>query len=164
MNYLTLDLIRQHLNIEQDFTEDDKYLGHLGSVVEVVVEKDIDNSLETLAELDGGELPLPLIQAMLLLLGTYYANRENIAFSNGTEVPKTYEYLTALYRRYFKEDEGNMLTEIKEMMAKLENQVNSINEYIETDKQKTVSAGSGINVTGDLNKTVSVGDIDEGDY
>ena len=100
MNHLTLKLIKEHLNLDNDFTMDDEYLSILGDVVEKVVERHIDDSFAYLANTNGGHLPAPLIQAMLLLLGTYYANREHIAFNANYEVGNSYTFLIDLYRNY----------------------------------------------------------------
>lgn len=100
MNHLTLKLIKEHLNLDNDFTLDDSYLSNLGDVVEQVVERHIDDSFVYLAASNGGHLPTPLIQAMLLLLGTYYSNREHIAFNANYEVGNSYTFLIDLYRNY----------------------------------------------------------------
>lgn len=98
MTYLTLEQIKQHLNIDSDYTGDDNYLTSLAEVVEMVVEKHIDNSLEALSE--GGELPPPLRHAMLLLIGNYYNTRESIAFVSSSEIPLSYNYLLDLFKNY----------------------------------------------------------------
>lgn len=100
MNHLTLKIIKEHLNLDNDFTMDDAYLSNLGDVVETVVERHIDDSFTYLANSNGGKLPTPLIQAMLLLLGTYYSNREHIAFNANYEVGNSYTFLIDLYRNY----------------------------------------------------------------
>ena len=87
MQYLNLDLIKKHLNIDSDFHDDDSYLEALGNVVEEITEKHIDVSFKKLTTDNNDKLPAPLKQAMLLLLGTYYSNRENIAFASSTEIP-----------------------------------------------------------------------------
>ena len=98
--YLKLYQIKKHLNIDEDFTEDDEYLVDLANVVEFVVAKHIDDNLEELAKSNGGELPPPLLHAMLLLLGNYYANRESVAFAGSSEIPLSYSYLLDLYKNY----------------------------------------------------------------
>ena len=60
MTYLNLELIKNHLNL-QNFSDDDKYLQHLGSAVEFVVERDVDKKLTTIAQENGGELPPSLL-------------------------------------------------------------------------------------------------------
>ena len=122
MNQLTLKLIKEHLNLDNDFTLDDAYLSILGDVVEKVVERHIDDSFAYLANANGGKLPAPLIQAMLLLLGTYYANREHIAFNANYEVGNSYTFLIDLYRNYSAShsDSSNytLINSIDELMKK----------------------------------------------
>lgn len=136
MTYLNLELIKTHLNL-QNFSDDDKYLQHLGSAVEFVVEKDIDKKLSKIAEENGGEFPPSLLHAMLLLLGTYYANRENISYASCVEVPKTYAYICDLYRSY-----GNTSTEfktfeeIKQKVDELQQITTDINTNLDGVKQQ----------------------------
>lgn len=98
MTYLTLDRIKKHLVIDSFYTDDDDYLTSLADVVESVVEKHIDDSLESLCK--GGELPPPLLQAMLLLIGSYYNTRESISTLTYKEVPQSYTYLLDLFKSY----------------------------------------------------------------
>lgn len=119
MTYLNLELIKNHLNL-QNFSDDDTYLQHLGSAVEFVVERDIDKKLTTIAQENGGELPPSLLHAMLLLLGTYYANRENVSYASCVEVPKTYQYICDLYRSYgVNSQEFNTIEDIKNKVDEL---------------------------------------------
>jgi uncharacterized phage protein (predicted DNA packaging) len=97
--YINLDTIKKHLNINSDFTDDDEYLIGLESVAERVVEKNIDCDLSYYCN-ECGELEAPLLHAMLLLIGNYYANRESVAFANSTNVPYSYQYLIDLFRDY----------------------------------------------------------------
>ena len=104
MQYLNLDLIKKHLNIDNGFHDDDSYIEALGDVVEEITEKHIDVSFKKLTADNNGKIPTPLKQAMLLLLGTYYNNRENVAFASSSEIPLSYSYLLSLYQNY---DGGN---------------------------------------------------------
>jgi uncharacterized phage protein (predicted DNA packaging) len=97
--YLQLYQIKKHLNIDNSFQEDDEYLMDLAKVAEKAVQKHIDNNLSDMEDEDG-QLPMPLIQAMLLMIGTFYAKRESIAFAASTEVPLAYDYLLSLYKNY----------------------------------------------------------------
>lgn len=101
--YIQLYQVKKHLNIDEDFHEDDEYLMQLAEVAEKVVERNIDTSLKLLEDGEGF-IPSPLMQAMLLLIGNFYANRESVAFASVTEVPKSYNYLIDLYRNYRGED------------------------------------------------------------
>ncbi len=101
---MDLALIKKHLNIDADFTEDDTYLTSLAEVAETVIQQHIDQNLSELAE-DGGVLPAPLSQAMLLFIGNMYANRESVAYTNANEIPFAYDYLLSLYKDYSKKYE-----------------------------------------------------------
>lgn len=142
MNHLTLKLIKEHLNLDNDFTLDDAYLSNLGDVVEQVVEKHIDDSFVYLANANGGHLPTPLIQAMLLLLGTYYSNREHIAFNANYEVGNSYTFLIDLYRNYSAShsDSSNytLINSIDELMKK-NTELNDKLENIKSENSEHLS-------------------------
>ena len=158
MKYLTLKLIKQHLNMNQDYSEEDDYLEMLGGCVEEVVEMCIDDSLEAISEKNGGKLPLPLIQACLLLLGTYYSNRESIKFVNTIEMPQSFTYLLNLYRNY-----GGMSTST--VMESLINKVAELEAYVEYDKGRNLEGKDGIETsTSGQTTTVGVDVVDEGEY
>lgn len=97
--YIQLYQIKKHLNINEDFHEDDEYLMSLEEVAEKVVERNIDTKLKRLEDGEGA-IPSPLMQAMLLLIANYYANRESVAFAQTSNVPLSYQYLIDLYRNY----------------------------------------------------------------
>ena len=97
--FLDLCVIKKHLNIDADYTDDDAYLVGLAEVAEKVVERHIDQDLDSMVD-EEGELPSPLLHAMLLFIGNLYANRESVAYTTTTEVPKSYDYLLSLYRNY----------------------------------------------------------------
>lgn len=142
MNHLNLKIIKEHLNLDNDFTMDDEYLSILGDVVEKVVERHIDDSFVYLASVNGGKLPTPLIQAMLLLLGTYYANREHIAFNANYEVGNSYTFLIDLYRNYSAShsDSSNytLINSIDELMKK-NKELNDKVENIKTENSEHLS-------------------------
>lgn len=97
--YLQLYQIKKHLNINTDFHDDDEYLVDLATVAQTVVEKHIDTPLKQL-ENEEGEIPSPLVHAMLLFIGNMYANRESVAFASVQVLPHAYDYLIALYKNY----------------------------------------------------------------
>ena len=99
MACITLAEAKRHLNIEDDFEDDDQYISSLIAVAQEVVAQDI---CVPLAELEGetGEIPAPLRQAMLLLIGNYYASRESVAFGGLVQDTKAYKHLIGLYRDY----------------------------------------------------------------
>lgn len=97
--YLNLDTIKKHLNIDNDFTDDDEYLMMLTDVVENAVAIHIDNDLSTL-ENEDGKLPSALQHALLLLLANYYNNRESITNVSANNIPFSFNYLIDLFRNY----------------------------------------------------------------
>lgn len=97
--FITLERIKQHLNIDEYFTDEDEYLVYLESVAESVVEKHIDNNLSGLCD-EEGNLPAPLLHAMLLFIGDMYQSRESVAFSTATELPLSFNYILSLYKNY----------------------------------------------------------------
>lgn len=113
--YIYIDDVKHHLNIDKDFQDDDNYIMSLTEVAERVVEKDIDTRLSDLEDEDG-DIPSPLKQAMLLLIGNFYANRESVAYTNMVEVPKSYQYLIDLYKNY----RGRNLKKDKWLWCKLQ--------------------------------------------
>ena len=96
--YLTIDDVKRHLIIDHD--EDNKYLADLITVAENAVCKDLN--LHSLKEIEDctGMLPPSVIHAVLLLIGTLYANRESVSYGNPTVVPHSYQYLLDLNRNY----------------------------------------------------------------
>lgn len=97
--YIQLDLAKKHLNIEEDFTEDDEYILSLIEVAESAVRVHINEDFASIAEKNGGCLPPPILQAVLLMIGNMYQNREPIGTKNQA-LPFNYQYLIDLYRNY----------------------------------------------------------------
>ncbi len=98
--YLTLASTKKHLIVDDSFTDDDTYITSLMNVAEAVVERDIDQPLVTLED-GAGNLPAPITQAMLLVVGNLYANREPVAIgASAVNVPYTFEYLKGLYKNH----------------------------------------------------------------
>lgn len=94
-----LQTIKNHLNIDSSFIDDDNYIMQLEEVAEAIVEKHIDRSLEDIIG-EEGEVPKPLLQAMLLFVANLYNNRESVAYTSATEVPNSLTYILSLYRDY----------------------------------------------------------------
>lgn len=99
---IELDYAKKHLNLEEDFHDDDEYILGLCAMAENAVKVHVNDSLENIAEKNGGVLPPVLIQAMLLMIGNMYQNREPIATTKVIPLPLNYEYLINLYRNYNK--------------------------------------------------------------
>lgn len=97
--YISLDYAKKHLNIEDDFKDDDEYILGLINAAEQAVRVHVNEDFDTLAEANGGCLPAPLEQAMLLAIGNWYQNREPLGTRNAA-LPFNYQYLIDLYRNY----------------------------------------------------------------
>ena len=68
MRYLELSRIKEHLNIDKDFTDDDLYLESLGDVAEQMVEQHLECNLD---EFDKLNIPAPILHACFYML-VYY--------------------------------------------------------------------------------------------
>ena len=102
--FVSLGEIKKHLNIDNDFNDDNEYLLALEEVAEKAVQKHINQKLSLLAEENGGELPSPLLHAIKLFVGNLYLSRESISYSSVVEVPMSYNYLLDLYKNYNNEN------------------------------------------------------------
>ena len=97
---LTIEQIKKHLNIDEYFHDDDDYLLSLQEVAKMAVERHIDLSFDDIKENNGGEIPPPLLHALLLLIGNLYRDRESVSFVNATEIPLTYNYILSMFKNY----------------------------------------------------------------
>ena len=99
MNCIPIELVKKHLNLDEDYIEDDEYILGLVAAAKGAVEKALNASLDRLAEENGGEVPMAIIQAILLMVGNFYQNRE-ITGSKTAALPYNFEYLVNLYKHY----------------------------------------------------------------
>lgn len=99
--YATLEMAKRHLNIEDAFTDDDCYIDALVDVAEEKVAAELCMNVDDMASINkGGSLPSPLIHAILLTVGAYYANREDITTVQTRPLEYGVKYLTQLYRNF----------------------------------------------------------------
>lgn len=91
-----LTLIKTHLRIDSDYTEEDTYLLQLRDVALEAVNWQVDRPTE---ETEEEEEPKALLQAALLLIGELYEHRE-VTGDKATQLPKAYDYLVGTKRRY----------------------------------------------------------------
>ena len=98
--FLTLDEVKDHLNIERDYTDEDTYLSALIDTAEMSVMCYLNRSYEDLAIEYGGDVPSPVVHAAKLEVGTLYGNRESVSYASPKEVPLTYKHLLATFRKY----------------------------------------------------------------
>lgn len=97
--FITLERLKEHLNIESCFNEQDTYLLGLLRSAQSAVERDLDTRLSEYL-LVGGELDPTCQQAILVLVSNWYENRSLSTYGNAREVPKSYTYLIGLLRNY----------------------------------------------------------------
>lgn len=91
---ITIDELKEHLNIEKDWKGEDSYLQSLLDAAKVVVQKHICDNIDGIKS----EEQTPLAHAVKLLVGTWYMNRESL--SNLQKGNHSYEYILSLYKNY----------------------------------------------------------------
>lgn len=96
--YITLKEGKKHLQIDEDFTDDDNYIISLIQVAEDAVAQHLDTALIELIK--DGELPSAVKHSILLMVGNLYATREPVAYTSAVKVPYTLDYLLGLYKHY----------------------------------------------------------------
>lgn len=97
---LSLDLVKNHLNVARDFKEDDILIMTYIDVAERAVLKDLDLKDENDFYDEEGNIKETIQQSILLLIGTWYAHRESAIYGNANKVPHAFEYLNALNHDY----------------------------------------------------------------
>lgn len=93
-NLISLDELKEHLNIDKCYMEDDAYLVTLMQTAELAVEE------HARIKIRGGNYNRPLaVQAVKFLVGTWYRNREgSVTGLSVAELPFTFNYLVKLIR------------------------------------------------------------------
>lgn len=95
--YVTVEEVKKHLNIEEFFTEDDKYILSLIEVAHEAVKLHLNGA--SIVD-ENNEIYPNIKQAILLLIGTLYNNRESITFASSRVVSHAYDYLLQLSKSY----------------------------------------------------------------
>jgi len=102
--YTTVAELKQHLNIEENFNDDNNYLLELISVSEMAVSDYLNGGLSgstvtfTVSGTTITALPKTIKQACMLLAAHFYINRTPIAFTNSQEIPYTFQFLLNPYK------------------------------------------------------------------
>ena len=92
-----LELLKKHVRAD-DFADDDEYLQHLLSAAEEYVCTATNRTAEELQN-EESELPATLQQAVLLIAGHWYNQREAVSGVQMAEVPYTLQALVKPYRK-----------------------------------------------------------------
>lgn len=98
MATVDIALLKMHVRAD-DFSDDDAYLQHLLDAAEQYVCEATNRTSEELAKLGGGKLPVTLQQAVLLIAGHWYNQREAVSGVQMAEVPYTLQALIKPYRK-----------------------------------------------------------------
>jgi uncharacterized phage protein (predicted DNA packaging) len=94
---VTLKDIKQHLNLDEGFTEDDYYLMQLIDVAEMAVERHLNKKLSTIKSDFDNRM---IIHAIKIIAANLYQNRESVGTGNYNKIPYTLEYLINLQRNF----------------------------------------------------------------
>ena len=98
MASVDIALLKQHVRAD-DFSEDDQYLQHLLEAAEQYVCDATNRTTDELLKLGGEALPVALQQAVLMIAGHWYNQREAVSGVQMAEVPYTLQALIKPYRK-----------------------------------------------------------------
>ncbi len=98
MSAVSLELFKKHVRAD-DFADDDEYLSHLLAVAEQSVVTATNRSADELNELGGGDFPMPLKHAIMMLGAHWYNQRESVSNTQMYTVPDSLQSLVKPYRR-----------------------------------------------------------------
>lgn len=105
MSLVSLELFKQHVRAD-DFAGDDAYLSHLLQVAEEWVIGETNRSLTELETMNGGEFPLPLVHAVMMVAGHWYNQREGVGGVQMHEVPYSLKALVKPWTKLVEDDSG----------------------------------------------------------
>lgn len=99
--YITIEDLKKHLNV--DHSEDDDYIGELSEVAEDAVAEYLNRPISDFVT--DGKLKASVRHAIRLLVGTWYASRESVAFASPSVLPDGVYALLMPLRRFVSEEE-----------------------------------------------------------
>ena len=100
MAFVTLSLLKSHVRAD-DFDTDDELLEHYA---EVATEKVLTDTNRSASDYEDEDPPLALQQAVLLLAGHYYNQREAVSSGSMSSVPEGYSALIRPWRILVEEE------------------------------------------------------------
>jgi hypothetical protein len=110
MKWLTLEQIKAQLRIEPDFHDEDTILKDVyGESAEETLLNYLNRPYHDIIE-RYGKVPLPLVQASLMLVDVSYQHRSPISVTNISLVPYTFDLLVKPYMRLTSPDESEVQT------------------------------------------------------
>ena len=98
MAVVSLALFKKHVRAD-DFADDDELMQHYVDAAEAHVIQATNRTDAELRELGKGEYPTQLKQAVLLLAGHWYNQRESVAGVQMHEVPDALQALIKPFRK-----------------------------------------------------------------
>ena len=98
MSVVNIALLKKHVRAD-DFSDDDTYLQHLLNAAEQYVFDATNRTKAEILALGGGEIPVTLQQAVLLIAGHWYNQREAVSGVQMAEVPYTLQALIKPFRK-----------------------------------------------------------------
>ena len=99
--YITVEDLKKHLNV--DHSEDDDYIGELSEVAEDAVAEYLNRPISDFVT--DGKLKASVRHAIRLLVGTWYASRESVAYASPSVLPDGVYALLMPLRRFVSEEE-----------------------------------------------------------
>ena len=99
--YVSLEDLRKHLNI--DHTEDDALLKEYEAVAEDAIETYLQAPLKDYVnpeKCSHQELKPAIRHAIRLLVGTWYANREDVVFTSVSQIPNGVQALLLPLKKF----------------------------------------------------------------
>jgi hypothetical protein len=109
MKWLTIEDIKKQLRIEPGFTAEDTLLGSYGEAAEDTLLNYLNRPYQDIID-SYGKVPLPLVQASLMLVDVSYQHRSPISVTNISLVPYTFDLLVKPYMRLTSPDESEVQT------------------------------------------------------
>lgn len=103
MASVDIALLKQHVRAD-DFSDDDIYLTHLLEAAETYVCSATNRTSDELLQ-DDGKLPATIQQAVLMIAGHWYNQREAVSGVQMAEVPYTLQALIKPYRKLVDDSE-----------------------------------------------------------
>lgn len=98
MAVVSLALFKKHVRAD-DFADDDEYLEHLLEAAETAVITATNRSQEELEQMGGGEMPIPIKHAIMLIGAHWYNQRESVGSVQMHAVPDSLQALIRPYRK-----------------------------------------------------------------
>ena len=105
MSVVNLELLKKHTRTD-DYSDDDDLLQHYLETAEEFVVRSTPRSVEELTQMNGGEFPRSLCQAILMTAAHWVNQRESVAGVAMSEVPYSLQALVKPWRKLSKSDDS----------------------------------------------------------